>query len=40
MAAKLERLDKVIPWEKLAEPIRRTYANTTAKGGVPTCRWW
>ena len=31
----LEQLNAVIPWEKLAEPIRQTYQNDTAKGGRP-----
>jgi len=33
--AKLARLDAVVPWERLAEPIRATYANDTARGGRP-----
>ena len=32
---KLGRLGKAIPWERLAEPIRATYCNHTAKGGRP-----
>lgn len=35
MAGKLNRLDRAVPWEKLAEPIRRTYRNDTDKGGRP-----
>ena len=31
----LEQLDALIPWEKLASPIRQTYQNNTAKGGRP-----
>jgi len=31
----LEQLNRVIPWEKLAQPIRQTYQNDTAKGGRP-----
>lgn len=31
----LAQLDAVIPWEKLATPIRPLYANTSAKGGRP-----
>ena len=33
--AKLGRLEAVVPWERLAEPIRATYNNNTAKGGAP-----
>lgn len=33
--AKLARLDAAVPWEKLAEPIRATYGNHTARGGRP-----
>jgi IS5 family transposase len=33
--AKLARLDAVVPWERLAVPIRATYDNDTAKGGRP-----
>ena len=33
--AKLARLDTVVPWERLAVPIRATYNNNTAKGGRP-----
>lgn len=35
MATKLARLDQAVPWEKLAEPIRKTYQNDTDKGGRP-----
>lgn len=35
MTARLDRLDQVVPWDKLAAPIRATYANTTAAGGRP-----
>jgi len=35
LRAKLQRLDAAIPWERLAEPIRATYANHTGKGGRP-----
>lgn len=31
----LEQLNTVIPWEKLASPIRQTYQNDSAKGGRP-----
>ena len=31
----LEQLNAVIPWEKLAQPIRQTYQNDTARGGRP-----
>lgn len=34
-AAKLDRLDAAVPWQKLADPIRRTYRNGTARGGRP-----
>lgn len=33
--AKLERLNQVIPWEKLAGPIQATYANNGDQGGRP-----
>ena len=33
--AKLARLEAVVPWERLAVPIRATYDNDTAKGGRP-----
>lgn len=35
LQAKLDRLKQVIPWEKLAGPIRATYANNSAEGGRP-----
>jgi len=35
MAAKLDQLDRTIPWEKLASPIRATYDNDSAQGGRP-----
>lgn len=35
LRAKLARLDAAVPWERLAEPIRATYDNDTAKGGRP-----
>lgn len=35
MAAKLERLNRAIPWERLAAPIRATYRNNGAEGGRP-----
>jgi len=35
LRAKLQRLDAAIPWDRLAEPIRATYTNHTAKGGRP-----
>jgi len=31
----LDQLEAVIPWQKLAAPIRPLYANGTAKGGRP-----
>lgn len=33
MSAKLDRLDKAVPWDKLAAPIQATYANTSNAGG-------
>ena len=33
MAAKLDQLDRTIPWEKLASPIRATYDNDGTQGG-------
>lgn len=33
--SQLEQLNAVIPWEKLAAPIRRTYQNDSTKGGRP-----
>lgn len=35
MTAKLDQLDKAVPWGKLAAPIRATYGNTTDAGGRP-----
>jgi len=35
LRAKLQRLDTAIPWQRLAEPIRATYANHTGQGGRP-----
>ena len=35
MAAKLDRLDQTIPWQKLAAPIRATYDNDGEQGGRP-----
>ena len=35
MAAKLDQLDKAVPWDKLAAPIQATYGNTTDAGGRP-----
>lgn len=35
LRAKLSRLHVAIPWTRLAEPIRATYDNDTAKGGRP-----
>ncbi len=35
MAAKLDQLDRTIPWEKLAAPIRATYVNDGEQGGRP-----
>ena len=33
--AQLDRLNQAVPWERLAEPIRATYRNGTARGGRP-----
>lgn len=35
LMAKLDRLDRAVPWSKLAEPIRATYANHSEQGGRP-----
>jgi len=35
LRAKLACLNAAVPWAKLAEPIRATYDNDTAKGGRP-----
>ncbi len=35
MAAKLDQLDRTIPWQKLASPIRATYDNDGEQGGRP-----
>ena len=35
MAAKLDQLDRTIPWETLASPIRATYDNDREQGGRP-----
>lgn len=35
LRAKLARLHEAVPWERLAEPIRATYRNDTARGGRP-----
>jgi IS5 family transposase len=35
MMAQLDRLNQAVPWERLAEPIRATYRNGTARGGRP-----
>jgi IS5 family transposase len=35
MAAKLDQLDQMIPWQKLASPIRATYDNDSEQGGRP-----
>jgi len=35
MAAKLDQLDRTIPWEKLTSPIRATYDNDGVQGGRP-----
>ena len=35
MAAKLDQLDRRIPWQKLAAPIRATYDNDSEQGGRP-----
>ena len=35
MTAKLDQLDRLIPWQKLAKPIRDTYANDGERGGRP-----
>jgi transposase, IS5 family len=35
MTAKLDQLDRAVPWDKLAAPIRETYANTSDAGGRP-----
>ncbi len=35
LMAKLDRLDRAVPWSELAEPIRATYANNSVQGGRP-----
>ena len=35
MTAKLDQLDKAVPWDKLAAPILATYCNTSDAGGRP-----
>lgn len=35
MTAKFDRLNAVVPWDKLAAPIQATYGNTTIAGGRP-----
>ena len=35
MAARLDQLDRTIPWHKLAAPIRATYDNDGEQGGRP-----
>jgi len=35
MTARLDQLDKAVPWDKLAAPIRATYSNTGDAGGRP-----
>ncbi len=35
MAAKLDQLDRTIPWQKLAAPIGATYGNGGEQGGRP-----
>lgn len=35
MMGQLARLDQVVPWEKLAEPIRATYTPDAGQGGRP-----
>ncbi|MCX5658688.1 MAG: hypothetical protein NTW19_03075, partial [Planctomycetota bacterium] len=33
--ARLDQLDRAVPWAKLAAPIQATYGNTTNVGGRP-----
>jgi len=35
MTARLDQLDRAVPWAKLAAPIQATYGNTTDAGGRP-----
>lgn len=35
MIVQLQRLERAVPWEKLAQPIRATYRNETGQGGRP-----
>jgi len=35
MTARLDQLDRAVPWAKLAAPIQATYGNTTEAGGRP-----
>jgi len=35
MTAKLDQLDKAVPWDQLAAPIQATYGNSSDAGGRP-----